>query len=254
MAELTEQEVRRYQAQILLPGMGRKGQKKLKAGRALIIGAGGLGTPVMQYLTAAGIGHLGIVDDDMVDIPDLQRQVLYGINDVGKLKTVVARERLRRQNQAVSFEIYNLRLSEGNILSIIEGYDLVIDGSNNFETRYLIDDACLARDKTWIFGAIHQFEGQVTVLNYKEGPTLRCMFPDPPLTGEIQPSRYQAGILGALPGIIGCYQAMEAIKIMTGLQGVLSGKLLTINVLENTQKLKSFSRKSGKPEGRMFSD
>lgn len=254
MKELTEQELRRYQAQIALPGLGRDGQKKLKAARALIVGAGGLGTPVLQYLTAAGIGHLGIVDDDLVDIPDLQRQVLYGIHDVGKLKTVVARERLRRQNQGVSFEIYNLRLAEGNILGIMEGYDLIIDGSNNFETRYLIDDACLARGKTWVYGDIRRFEGQVTVFNHGEGPTLRCLFSNPPKDREKQSSRYGDGILGALPGIIGCYQAMEAIKILTGLPGVLSGKLLAINVLENTQKIRSFSRKPGKTAGRMFSE
>jgi len=253
MAELTGQEIRRYQPQIVLPGIGQSGQEKLKSGKVLIIGAGGLGTPIMQYLTAAGIGRLGIVDDGMIDISNLQRQVLYGIKDVGKLKTVVARDRLKKQNHMVDFEIYNMRLTEKNVINLLQEYDLLIDGTNNYKTRYIIDDACVANGKSWIYGGIYRYEGQVTVFNYKNGPTLRCLFPDPP-EDEAQLPPEQAGILGVLPGIIGCFQTTEAIKIITGSEGVLSGKLLMINVLENTQKTHSFARDDQTSKKRLFTE
>jgi len=253
MAELTGQEIRRYQPQIVLPGIGQSGQEKLKSGKVLIIGAGGLGTPIMQYLTAAGIGRLGIVDDGMIDISNLQRQVLYGIKDVGKLKTVVARDRLKKQNHMVDFEIYNMRLTEKNVINLLQEYDLLIDGTNNYKTRYIIDDACVANGKSWIYGGIYRYEGQVTVFNYKNGPTLRCLFPDPP-ADEAQLPPEQAGILGVLPGIIGCFQTTEAIKIITGSEGVLSGKLLMINVLENTQKIHSFARDDQTSKKRLFTE
>ncbi len=253
MAELTEQELRRYQPQIALPGIGQSGQEKLKGSKVLIIGAGGIGTPVMQYLTAAGIGRLGIVDDGIVDISNLQRQVLYGLKDVGKLKTVVARTRLMKQNHMVDFEIYNMRLTEKNIINILQQYDLIIDGTNNYKTRYIIDDACIACDKSWIYGGIYRYEGQVSVFNYKSGPTLRCLFPDPPDDDQLFPPEL-AGILGVLPGIIGCYQTAEAIKIITGSDSILSGKLLMINVFENTQKIYRFTGDGQSHKERLFTD
>lgn len=240
MAQLTEQELRRYQPQIILPGIGQEGQEKIKDSKILVIGAGGLGTPVMQYLTAAGIGRLGIVDNGMIDVPNLQRQVLYGIKDIGKLKTVVSGERLKKQNHKVDFRLYNIRITGDNIMNILDGYDLVIDATDNYKTRYIIDDACVATGKTWIFGGIYGYEGQVSVFNYKKGSNLRCLFPDIP--GEDTPlSPEQAGILGVLPGIIGCYQTAEAIKIITGSDGILAGKILMINILKNTHTIYSFT-------------
>jgi molybdopterin/thiamine biosynthesis adenylyltransferase len=240
MAQLTKQELRRYQPQIILPGIGQTGQEKIGDSKVLVIGAGGLGTPVMQYLTAAGIGRLGIVDNGMIDITNLQRQVLYGIEDIGKLKTVVSRDRLKKQNHMVDFKLYNLRISGGNIMKILKDYDLVIDCTDNFQTRYIIDDACVATGKTWIFGGIYGYEGQVSVFNHQKGPALRHLFPDIP-EEDTPLSPEQAGILGVLPGIIGCYQTAEAIKIITGSDAVLSGKILMINVLKNTHTIYSFT-------------
>lgn len=233
---LTDRELRRYHRQIILPGIGEDGQEKLKKSRVLVIGVGGLGTPILQYLSAGGVGRIGIVDNDMVVESNLQRQILFGSKDLGKLKAIIARNRLSALNTDVDFEIYNIRITPDNILRIIRDYDLVFDATDNFSTRYLINDACVILGKTWIYGAISVFEGQVSVFNYKDGPTLRCLFPHPPSKGSYRPAE-ESGLLGVLPGMIGCYQASEAIKVITGYGDLLSGKLLTVNIKTNTFRI-----------------
>jgi adenylyltransferase/sulfurtransferase len=230
---LFDKERRRYQRQIMLPEFGEAGQLRMKQARILVIGVGGLGTPILQYMSAGGVGHIGIVDHDMVDESNLQRQILFGIKDLGKLKSIIARERLSRLNPDVEFAIYNVKISKKNILGIIMDYDLIFDATDNFITRYLINDACVIADKTWVYGAVYKYDGQLTVFNYKGGPTLRCLFPDMPATGSyLEPE--ESGLLGVLPGMIGCYQATEAIKIITGSDDILSGKLLAINIKTHT--------------------
>jgi adenylyltransferase/sulfurtransferase len=230
--KLTASELRRYKRQIMLPEIGAAGQLKLKQSRVLVIGVGGLGTPILQYLSAGGVGHLGIVDNDQVNESNLQRQILFGVKDLGKLKSIIARERLSQLNPDAEFEIFNFRLGKKNIRNLVRDYDLIFDATDNFETRYLINDACIAEGKTWIYGAVYKYEGHLSVFNYKDGPTLRCLFPEPPEQGSF-PDPDESGLLGVLPGMIGCYQAIEAIKIITGFGDVLSGKLLTVNIRTN---------------------
>lgn len=233
-----QQERRRYSRQILLPEMGLIGQERLKAAKVLVVGAGGLGCPVLQYLVASGVGHIGIVDDDVVDISNLHRQILYSAADIGKSKVLTAIEKLNAQNPFVKLTPYNVRLQEDNVSEILAGYDLVIDGSDNFPTRYLVNDACVELDKPSIFGSILRFEGQVSVFNYKGGPTYRCLFPD----AEEGDNCAEAGVIGILPGMIGTYMANEAIKIICEIGEPLSGKLLVINALTNSTSIFQFSR------------
>jgi adenylyltransferase/sulfurtransferase len=230
---LSGRELRRYHRQIILPEIGEEGQSKLKSSRVLVIGVGGLGTPILQYLSAGGIGHIGIVDHDMVAEGNLQRQILFGVKDLGKLKAIIARKRLSVLNPDIDFEIYNLKINQENILRIISDYDLVFDATDNFSTRYLINDACVLSGKPWVYGAISVFEGQVSVFNYDGGPTFRCLFPDQPAENSYQEAG-QSGLLGVLPGMIGCYQASEAIKIITGFGEILSGTLLIVDIKTNT--------------------
>ena len=230
---LSDRELRRYQRQTMLPEIGEKGQLKLKQSRVLVVGVGGLGTPVLQYLSAGGVGHIGIVDHDMVVESNLQRQILFGSNDLGKLKSVIARKRLSALNPDIDYEIYNLRITPENIFKIIGDYDLVFDATDNFPTRYLINDACVISKKTWIYGAVSAFEGQVSVFNHNGGPTLRCLYPEQPAEGTYRPAE-ESGLLGVLPGMIGCYQASEAIKVISGYGEPLSGKLLTVNIKNNS--------------------
>ncbi|MFC2080626.1 ThiF family adenylyltransferase [Bacteroidota bacterium] len=230
---LSDKELRRFQRQIILPDIGEEGQLKLKKSRVLVIGVGGLGTPILQYLSGGGVGHIGIVDYDMVAESNLQRQILFGSKDLGKLKAIIARERLSALNPDVDFEIFNLRINTENVLEIIGDYDLVFDATDNFSTRYLINDACIIAKKTWIYGGIYTFEGQVSVFNYKGGPSFRCLYPDPPSEGTYPPPE-ESGLLGVLPGMIGCLQASEGIKIIIGYGDILSGKLLTANIKTNT--------------------
>jgi adenylyltransferase/sulfurtransferase len=220
----------------MLPEIGQEGQVKLKNSRVLVIGVGGLGTPVLQYLSAGGVGHIGIVDDDLVDESNLQRQILFGSNDLGKLKAIIAKQRLSALCPDVEFEIYNLRITPDNALRIIGDYDLVFDATDNFPTRYLINDACVIAGKCWVYGAIYRFEGQVAVFNYNGGSTFRCLYPEQPAEGTYIPAD-ETGLLGMLPGMIGCYQASEAIKVITGYGEVLSGKMLTVNIKTNTFKI-----------------
>lgn len=218
--------------------MGISGQEKLKAAKVLVIGAGGLGCPVLQYLTAAGVGTIGIVDDDSVDITNLHRQILYSADDIGKGKATTAVEKLSAMNPFVNLVAIPVRLDESNAAQIISNYDFVIDGSDNFPTRYLANDICVALNKPLVFGSILRFEGQVSVFNYKGGPTYRCLFPE----AEEGDNCEVAGVIGILPGIIGTYMANEAIKIICGFGETLSGKLLVLNALGNTNNVFSFNR------------
>ncbi|CAG4994270.1 putative adenylyltransferase/sulfurtransferase MoeZ [Dyadobacter sp. CECT 9275] len=231
-------ERKRYSRQIILPEIGLRGQEKLKNARVLVIGAGGLGCPLLQYLTAAGIGTIGIVDDDTVDISNLHRQILYGPDDVGKSKALIAQEKLLALNPYVNIETFQKRLSENNATELIERFDIIVDGSDNFPTRYAVNDACVALDKPLVFGSILRFEGQVSVFNYRGGPTYRCLFPD----AEEGDSCAEAGVIGILPGIIGSYMANEVIKMVCEIGQPLSGKLLIFNALSNETHTFSFSR------------
>ncbi len=227
---LSPGEQARYSKQIILPEVGEIGQQKLKKARVLVIGAGGLGCPVLQYLTAAGIGEIGIVDGDIIDISNLQRQVLYSEAEIGQGKAQTAKRKLLQLNPNVQIEVYPVFIDSTNALEILAGYDIIVDGSDNFPTRYLVNDACVMLGKPMVSGAIYKFEGQVSVFNFNGGPTYRCLFPEPPGAGE-SPNCADIGVIAALPGIIGTIQANEVIKMVTGIGEVLSGKLLVMDTL-----------------------
>jgi len=227
---LSTAETNRYSRHLLLPEIGSAGQQKLKAARVLVVGCGGLGCPVLQYLAAAGVGTLGLLDYDAVDDSNLQRQVLYGTADVGRPKTVVAAEKLAAQNPFIELQTHQLLLSATNALDVFAGYDVVVDCSDNFATRYLVNDACVVLGKPLVFGAIFKFEGQVSVFNHQNGPTYRCLYPRPPAPGDA-PSCAEIGVLGVLPGLVGTLQAAEALKIVLELGEVLSGRLLLVDAL-----------------------
>ncbi|SFQ77661.1 molybdopterin-synthase adenylyltransferase MoeB [Hymenobacter arizonensis] len=220
----------RYSRHLLLPEIGLAGQQKLKAAKVLVVGCGGLGCPVLQYLAAAGVGTLGLLDFDTVDDSNLQRQVLYATADVGRPKAVVAAEKLQAQNPFIELRTHQLHLSAANALELFGGYDIVVDCSDNFATRYLVNDACVILGKPLVFGAIFKFEGQVSVFNYQNGPTYRCLYPEPPAPGDA-PSCAEIGVLGVLPGLVGTMQAAEALKIVLELGEVLSGRLLMVDAL-----------------------
>ena len=223
----------RYLRQTSLNEFGMEGQRKLSEAAVLVIGAGGLGLPVLQYLNAMGIGTLGIVEQDTIELSNLQRQPLYGEHDIGAPKLKITLQKLKVQNSETKLIGFDTYLVRDNALDIISNFDLVIDASDNFPTRYLINDACVLLDKPFIYGALHGFEGQVSVFNYQEGPTYRCLFPKMPSDQET-PNCNDNGVLGIIPGIIGNLQALEAIKIIAGVGEVLSGKLLLFNGLNNT--------------------
>ncbi len=237
----TENEEIQYKRHLILSELGPEGQKKLKKSSVLIIGAGGLGCPVLQYLTAAGIGKIGIIDDDVVDQTNLQRQILYTHDDIGKSKVSAAIKRLSALNPYITFKGYPEKLMKENAVEYFKQYDIIVDGSDNFPTRYLVNDAAVLANKPLVFGSIYKFEGQVSVFNYQDGPTYRCLFPQPPKPNEV-PSCSEIGVLGILPGIIGCFQANEVIKLVTGLGSVLSGQLLTYNVLNHSQFVLKFQK------------
>lgn len=241
MQGLNADEMLRYQRHLSLPGFGPEAQLKLRQGSVLVIGAGGLGCPALLYLAAAGVGRIGIVDDDLVDLSNLQRQVLYTDGDVGRSKAQVAAERLQAQNPHVECIAFTERLSPENATERISGFDLVIDGSDNFPTRYLVNDACLLAGKPLVHGAIHTFRGQVSVFNFRGGPTYRCLFPEPPAP-EDAPSCAEAGVVGVLPGLVGLYQATEAIKLLAGTGEPLSGRLLLLDALTMQHETISFGR------------
>ena len=228
--ELDPAEVRRYGRHLTLPEFGIEGQKRLKAARVLLIGAGGLGSPLGLYLAAAGIGTLGLVDADRVDASNLQRQVLYGNSDVGRPKIAAAIERLREINPLITLTPHETRLDADNALDLIANYDVVVDGSDNFPTRYLINDACVLAGKPDVWGAISRFEGQVAVFWGRHGACYRCLFPEPPPPGLV-PSCADGGVLGVLPGIVGALQANEVIKLVAGIGESLIGRLVLFDAL-----------------------
>ncbi|GAB3512117.1 molybdopterin-synthase adenylyltransferase MoeB [Emticicia fontis] len=227
---LSLEEIRRYDRQILLPELGLAGQEQLKEARVLVIGCGGLGSPVLLYLAAAGIGTLGIVEDDKIAISNLQRQILYTSEKVGVSKLQEAEKKLKALNPSVIINAYETRLTSANALEIIGDYDIVVDGTDNFPTRYLVNDACVMLNKPFVYGAIHRFEGQVALFNYKGSSTYRDLFPTPP-PPEQAPNCNEAGVLGVLPGIIGSMQALETIKAITGIGERLAGKLYMLDTL-----------------------
>ena len=220
----------RYNRHIVLKEIGQKGQDKLSNTKVLVVGAGGLGCPVLQYLTAAGIGTLGIIDFDVVTVSNLQRQVLFGTSSLGKNKAIAAKKRLMDLNNTITINAYSKKLTHKNALNLFKNYDIIVDGTDNFATRYLINDASLIANKPLVYGAIYKFEGQVAVFNYQNGSSYRCLFPTAPKEGVI-PNCSEIGVLGVLPGIIGSMQANEVLKIILGLGDVLSGKLLCYNAL-----------------------
>jgi molybdopterin/thiamine biosynthesis adenylyltransferase/rhodanese-related sulfurtransferase len=228
--QFTTEQLSRYSRHFLLDEVGEAGQAKLLGAKVLCLGAGGLGSPVAYYLAAAGVGTIGIVDDDTVDLSNLQRQILHTNDRVGMHKTESAKLTLNALNPDVNVIEHRVRLDSGNIMDIIKDYDIVVDGCDNFPTRYLVNDACLMTGTTNVHGSIFQFEGQVTVFKPHDGPCYRCLFPEPPPPG-MAPSCAEAGVLGVLPGIVGCLQALEAIKVILGVGRPLIGRLAHIETL-----------------------
>ena len=230
IASLSQQELLRYNRHLILPEVGLAGQTRLKNARVLLVGAGGLGSPTALYLAAAGVGHLGLVDFDAVDLSNLQRQILHGTSDVGRSKLESARRRLTDINPHVELATYEARLGAGNALQLIAGYDLVVDGTDNFTTRYLVNDACVLLGVPNVYGSIFRFEGQASVLATPDGPCYRCLFRSPPPAGLV-PSCAEGGVLGVLPGLVGTIQATEALKLLLGAGEPLIGRLLLIDAL-----------------------
>ncbi len=231
--ELSPDERLRYSRHLLLGDVAEPGQRRLKAARVLVAGAGGLGAPIAMYLAAAGVGQLGIADDDVVDLSNLQRQVLFGTRDLERPKVDAAADRLRDMNPHIRIEPYNTRLGHANAREIISGYDIVVDGTDNFATRYLINDACVLLKKPNVYGSLFAFEGQTTVFSAPGGPCYRCLYPNPPPPGLI-PNCAEAGVLGVLPGIIGSIQASETIKLILGKGRSLTGRLVLFDALKMT--------------------
>lgn len=229
--QLSKEEYERYSRHLILPEVGLEGQKRLKAASVLCIGSGGLGSPLLLYLAAAGIGRIGLVDFDVVDRSNLQRQVIHGTSWVGKPKIQSAKDRILEINPYCQVDLYETRLSSENALEIVEPYDIVVDGTDNFPTRYLVNDACVLLGKPNVYGSIYRFEGQATVFNYEDGPNYRDLYPEPPPPGLV-PSCAEGGVLGILPGIIGVIQATETVKIILGKGTTLNGRLLLYNALD----------------------
>ncbi|MCC5607417.1 MULTISPECIES: molybdopterin-synthase adenylyltransferase MoeB [unclassified Nostoc] len=229
--QLTKDDYERYSRHLILPEVGLEGQKRLKAASVQCIGTGGLGSPLLLYLAAAGIGRIGIVDFDVVDTSNLQRQVIHGTSWVGKPKIESAKNRIHEINPYCQVDLYETRLTSENALEILQPYDIVVDGTDNFPTRYLVNDACVLLNKPNVYGSILRFEGQATVFNYQGGPNYRDLFPEPPPPGMV-PSCAEGGVLGILPGIIGLIQATETVKIILGQGNTLSGRLLLYNALD----------------------
>lgn len=227
---LSHAEIKRYSRHLIIPEVGMKGQKKLKAASVLLIGAGGLGSPLAMYLAAAGIGRIGLVDYDVVDTSNLQRQIIHGTKDVGRAKLDSAADRLRDINPYVRLDLYNEPLTSANALQLFAPYDVIVDGTDNFPTRYLTNDACVLLGKPNVYGSIFRFDGQASVFYAKEGPCYRCLFPEPPPPGLV-PSCAEGGVLGILPGTIGAIQATEAVKLILGIGEPLIGRLMLYDAL-----------------------
>jgi len=238
---LTPAELARYSRHIIIPEFGREGQEKLKRAKVLVIGSGGLGSPVLLYLAAAGVGHIGIVDFDVVDDSNLQRQVLFTVDDVGQSKAQTAKKRIEALNPYIEVTVHETRFTKDNALDIIKDYDVVADGTDNFPTRYLVNDACVLSGKTNVYASIYRFEGQVSVFNQPledgtRGPNYRDLFPSPPPPGLV-PSCAEGGVLGILPGIIGTMQASEVIKVITGVGDTLAGRLFLFDAASFTTRI-----------------
>lgn len=240
---LSEKEITFYKRQLSLKQFGLDEQEKLKNAKILIVGAGGLACPALLYLCGAGIGKIGLIDGDEVSVHNLHRQTLYDYHSIGKKKTEIAKQKLNALNPFVEIEIHSVFLDVGNALDLIEKYDLIIDCTDNFETRYLINDSCILLDKPFVYGSVYRFEGQVGVFNFNSGPTYRCLFPETDENKNVLNCN-DDGVLGVLPGLIGIYQAVEAVKIITGIGEILSGKLLILNILNNTSTIISVDRKT----------
>jgi len=247
----SKEELERYNRHIIIPEFGLEAQKKLKAAKVLIVGSGGLGSPALLYLAAAGIGTIGIIDFDVVDESNLQRQVLFGVKEIGRLKIEAARERLLNLNPHINIILHNTQLTSKNALDIIKDYDVVADGTDNFPTRYLVNDACVLLNKPNVFASIFQFEGQVSVFNLRDengnaGPNYRDLFPTPPPPGLV-PSCAEGGVLGVLPGIIGSLQALEVIKVVTGVGEPLSGRFYIFDALSFESRVLNFKANKNNP-------
>lgn len=229
--ELTHEEIKRYSRHLLIPEVGLEGQKKLKASSVLIIGTGGLGSPVALYLAAAGVGHIGLVDYDVVDFSNLQRQVIHGMSGLDELKVESAKARLLDINPEIEITTYNVPFTSENAFDIAKGYDLIIDGTDNFPTRYLVNDVCVMLGIPNVYGSIFRFDGQVSVFDAQKGPCYRCIFPEPPPPGLV-PSCAEGGVLGILPGTVGTLQATEALKLLLDIGTSLKGRMLLYNALD----------------------
>jgi adenylyltransferase/sulfurtransferase len=229
-ATLSKEEILRYSRHLIMPEVGMEGQLKLKNAKVLLIGTGGLGAPLGLYIAAAGVGRLGLVDFDVVDFTNLQRQVTFGTSDVGKSKSEAARARLSNLNPAIQIESFETQLTSANALELFKDFDIIVDGTDNFPTRYLVNDACILLGKPNVYGSIFRFEGQVTVFGMPDGPCYRCLYPEPPPPGLV-PSCAEGGVLGVLPGIVGSIQAMETIKLILGSGENLVGRLLLFDAL-----------------------
>ena len=229
-AALSNDEILRYSRHLIMPEVGMEGQQKLKAARVLCIGAGGLGSPLALYLTAAGVGTLGIVDFDVVDYTNLQRQILHTTNDVGRKKLDSAAEKLKAINPFLNLRTFETRLTSANALDLFRDFDIVADGTDNFPTRYLVNDACVLTGKPNVYGSIFRFEGQASVFATEDGPCYRCLYPEPPPPGLV-PSCAEGGVLGILPGLVGVIQATETIKLILGQGDSLAGRLLLVDAL-----------------------
>lgn len=236
---ISKDELLRYDRHIKLSAIGLEGQEKLKSAKVLVVGAGGLGCPVLQYLASSGVGTIGVMDADIVSLSNLQRQVLFTTDDIGKLKTNTAIKQLKKSNPLIKLNNLPFNLTKENALAIIEEYDIIVDCTDNFPSRYLINDACLLLDKPFVYGALHKFSGQLSVFNYKNGPSYRCLYPNIPQQNEV-PNCSEVGVLGILPSLIGTLQATEVIKMILDIGEPLSGKLLSYDVLLNRQDIINF--------------
>lgn len=249
--QFSREELSRYNRHIIIPEFGLEAQQKLKAAKVLVVGSGGLGSPVLLYLTAAGVGTIGIVDFDVVDDSNLQRQVLFGVTEVGQPKVEAAQRRLQSLNPHIKLNIYNTQLTSKNALSLIQEYDVVADGTDNFPTRYLVNDACVLLGKTNVYASIFQFEGQLSVFNYRHsngefGPNYRDLYATPPPAGLV-PSCAEGGVLGVLPGILGSLQALEVIKVITGVGEVMSGRFYSFDALTFESRTFNIRRNPANP-------
>jgi len=249
--QFSKEELSRYNRHIIIPEFGLESQKKLKAAKVLVVGSGGLGSPLLLYLAAAGVGTIGIIDHDVVEDSNLHRQVLFGLKEIGLPKVEAAKLRLQSLNPYITIRTYNAQLTPQNAMDLVKEYDVVADGTDNFPTRYLVNDACVLSDKTNVYASIFQFEGQVSVFNYvnnkgERGPNYRDLFSEPPPAGLV-PNCAEGGVLGVLPGIIGCLQGLEVIKVITGVGEVLSGRLFFFDALSFESRTLNIKRNPANP-------